>query len=401
MIRHTMYMFFTNLNNNNMKINILIILSVISLNIMSQVIIPDNTQGVSINKYGKPPSEFSVLDVESTEKGVLIPNVSLTVFEGNISGFPNPDVGNDNIDVADGLIVFVTEPPHYTGYWFYNQPSNEWLKLRSETNNIGNVPLGGILPYSGYIITDGVNANFNINGTGKIDTQMEGWYICNGQNQTPDLRARFIVGAKAETRYANIANTDGEAKHKLDLHELPEHTHDLSIGIPFLGPIPNIIEAELSYNMEYQFDAPEAPGLTTDLHSDENPALAGHKHKIPYYKRNYDADNSDDYIINTAQAGSANFGVMTGGHSHDVPGFSTGDVVATNAINNLLMSDQGSEHTHAVSENGNIIDIYDNVNGGEAQPHENRPHYYTVIYLIWVGSPGNNYNEPYLVPRNQ
>lgn len=45
-----------------------------------------------------------------------------------------------------------------------------------------------------------------------------GYYLCDGNNSTPDLRGRFIVGAGGA--YA-VADTGGEATHVLTIGELP------------------------------------------------------------------------------------------------------------------------------------------------------------------------------------
>ena len=54
-----------------------------------------------------------------------------------------------------------------------------------------------------------------------------GWALCNGQNGTPNLVDRFIVGAGSS--YA-VGATGGEATHKLTTAEMPSHTHSASIS---------------------------------------------------------------------------------------------------------------------------------------------------------------------------
>lgn len=56
-------------------------------------------------------------------------------------------------------------------------------------------------------------------------TVPNGWLLCNGQNGTPDLRNRFIVGSGST--YA-IGNTGGSDKVTLTTEQLPSHTHSCS-----------------------------------------------------------------------------------------------------------------------------------------------------------------------------
>ena len=49
-----------------------------------------------------------------------------------------------------------------------------------------------------------------------------GWALCDGQNGTPDLRDRFVVGASGE--YA-VGDTGGEKEHILTIGEMPRHGH--------------------------------------------------------------------------------------------------------------------------------------------------------------------------------
>ena len=50
-----------------------------------------------------------------------------------------------------------------------------------------------------------------------------GWYLCNGQNGTPDLRDRFVVGSGSSY---SIGATGGENSHTLTVNEMPSHNHD-------------------------------------------------------------------------------------------------------------------------------------------------------------------------------
>lgn len=58
-----------------------------------------------------------------------------------------------------------------------------------------------------------------------IDTAVPtGWQICDGTNNTPDLRDKFVVGAG--TTYVKDA-TGGLATHTLTINEMPAHTHNI------------------------------------------------------------------------------------------------------------------------------------------------------------------------------
>lgn len=54
-----------------------------------------------------------------------------------------------------------------------------------------------------------------------------GWLLCDGNNNTPDLRDRFIVGAGNEY---SIGNTGGSNEVQLTTNNLPQHKHDIKIG---------------------------------------------------------------------------------------------------------------------------------------------------------------------------
>lgn len=78
--------------------------------------------------------------------------------------------------------------------------------LNQETQ--GAVPTGLIAMWSG--------ASTNI---------PNGWALCDGNNNTPDLRDKFIVGAGNAYQ---VGNTGGADTVALTVNEMPSHNHSLS-----------------------------------------------------------------------------------------------------------------------------------------------------------------------------
>lgn len=97
-----------------------------------------------------------------------------------------------------------------------------------------------IVPYYGSLV-----GAFDITGAGIAGTAWEDIYICNGNNGTPDLRGRVIVGAIAgvpggaldpevdpgasafNTNYS-LGTTAGTNSITLDATQIPSHTHTLT-----------------------------------------------------------------------------------------------------------------------------------------------------------------------------
>lgn len=81
-------------------------------------------------------------------------------------------------------------------------------KIKQELAKIESIPPFVVLAYSG-----------------TAETIPVGWAICDGQNGTPDLRGRFILGASDD----HAANTSGGSEtHTLTEDELPAHKHTVA-----------------------------------------------------------------------------------------------------------------------------------------------------------------------------
>ena len=83
---------------------------------------------------------------------------------------------------------------------------NKQDELQKQINDF-KVPAGTIVMWSG-------------------SNQPNGWAICDGENGTPDLRGKFIVGLNTEdSDHNSIGKTGGKATFKLTENQLPEHKH--------------------------------------------------------------------------------------------------------------------------------------------------------------------------------
>lgn len=88
-------------------------------------------------------------------------------------------------------------------------------------------PIGVVTMY------DGVITDFEENGLGKPEKGLKGWALCNGNNGTPDLRDRFIVGAGEQYL---IGARGGNGNITLNANQLPAHTHGATgLTIPSSG----------------------------------------------------------------------------------------------------------------------------------------------------------------------
>jgi microcystin-dependent protein len=131
-----------------------------------------------------------------------------------------------------------------------------------------------------------------------------GWGICNGENGTPDLRNRFIVGLGGAYKLADKGGLD---MVKLEIPQLPPHNHPFNVVLGNSG---------------------------------------SHSHHF-----------------------NIRFSVRRIVHRR----IGDGDTVVHEGTKQETTSDSGN-HSHTISVN---VD-----NNGGNQPHENRPPYYALFYIM-------------------
>lgn len=134
--------------------------------------------------------------------------------------------------------------------------TNGNLWVRGTVIGRGVIPVGGIVIWSGA-------ANQIPNG----------WALCNGQNRTPDLSNRFIVGVGGNY---DVGNNGGEAAHALRLDEMPRHTHKFV----FTGAD---IDADWKEKDHFFCQHNKYPNFRHEADTLETGGGVAHENRPPYY----------------------------------------------------------------------------------------------------------------------
>ena len=78
---------------------------------------------------------------------------------------------------------------------------------------VSNLPIGAIILWNG--TPDGVPDN---------------WAICDGNNDTPNLTDKFILGAGGD-----FSSSGGNSEISLDVSQLPSHYHSINLNTNSTG----------------------------------------------------------------------------------------------------------------------------------------------------------------------
>jgi len=173
------------------------------------------------------------------------------------------------------------------------------------------VPSGGIIMWSGH-----------------TSTIPSGWYLCDGNNNTPDLTNRFVMGAGS----SNELTTGGSNERTLTTSNMPQHRHTFS-------------------------DSATTNTAGNHSHSGSTNTTGAHSHSSGWYGPRGADGSFSGFATNNSNYGNVDTG-SAGNHSH---------TISTNTTGN---------HSHTLSVSGNTN--YQ----GSSTAFDNKPAYMALAYIM-------------------
>ena len=318
------------------------------------------------------PDSSSILDVTSTEKGILIPRMTALERLSIIS------------PIAEGLIVYQTDD--IEGFYFYD--GNSWDRLLSKTKD--SIPTGAIFtfpfqtPPTGYLVCDGSA----ISRTTYVNLFLVlGTMYGNGDGSTtfnlPDYRGKFLRGTD------NGSGTDPDSFVRQDR------------GDGTTGDAVGTQQGDSMQSHNHEINVPTATTTDDGIHS--------HSTYTPSFNSSYEGNHShytNSYTI-TVAGGSHNHGIRYETANLSTSAFasskrylsstSTGGVMSTEDNNfhthtgtvPSLITNSTGNHTHLISppagstdsstSHNHNVDI-PTFNSSSVGNSENRP---TNVNVVW------------------
>lgn len=161
--------------------------------------------------------------------------------------------------------------------------------------------------------------------SGAISAIPSGWVLCDGLNSTPDLRARFVIGAQADVGQTyDVGDTGGATSVTLATGNLPSHTHGAG-----------------SYAVDSHTHGTGNYAVGGHTHGVGTYAVGAHTHGVGTYAVGSHTHSDGTYAAAAHSHGAGNFAV--GSHTHGAGNYAAAS--HTHTSGNFVTSNTGS-HTH-------------------------------------------------------
>ena len=231
-----------------------------------------------------------------------------------------------------------------TTYEYSNEfHSNADISINSSVDNSycfigrGTMPMSGIIMWSGSELPDG-------------------WAYCDGDNGTPDLRGRFIMGStndetiniNGENAFYNMNQYGGLQKVILEEEEMPSHNHTMGTN-------------ESTHNHTIN---------DSQQNSQSSSHESNHRHSVQDKLAYYTGGEGNNFKVSEYHNSEARKEVWTGKNTSE---------------NNYQHSHKVSmSHNHSIEQSTSYNHTHIIGNTGGSGPHENLPPYYVLSFIMRI-----------------
>lgn len=295
---------------------------------------------------------------------------------GALTYEPVPDGGVPNPPYEDGINASQLDghPASYFAPADHNH-DDKYAKL-NHTHTVSQIT---DMPDLTNVVPSGIICMWS----GESTAIPSGWHLCDGTQNTPDLRDRFIVGAGSTYK---VKDTGGEATHKLTTNEMPSHNHGFTgTAHSHTGSLSNATAASAGSHTHTMSENLTAASNGSHTHTISGGSSGGH---INIQSGNDDRRTDEQSLYtgsnNTIESGRDATRLNVYGSSGSSSTISSGGA-HTHSISGTITAANSGSHTHSVTGNVTVNSAtaggtVGNTGGGQA--HENRPPYFALCFIM-------------------
>ncbi len=199
------------------------------------VILTSSITPVFIKRIQVKAGEKTALEMSVIQQAALSYYTTNNAWPASIAALQNAGYLNPS---------WVTNNPWQNAYAISSNSSaftvsttvpQDWSNLVARdlpTSSVSGTIVGSTVPAPGSAQNNSLPIGSIVIWSGTVASISTGWQLCDGTNGTPDLRDRFVVGARQDSGGVSMTNVSGsltkiggEAKHTLTIAEIPAHAH--------------------------------------------------------------------------------------------------------------------------------------------------------------------------------
>ncbi len=198
------------------------------------VILTSSITPVFIKRMQIKAGEKTALEMSTIEQAALSYYATNNAWPASIQVLQNAGYLNPSWSAFNPWQNAYTISSNTSAFTVSTTVPQEWTNLVARdlpTTSVSGVIVGTTVPVPGSQ-NNSLPIGSIVIWPGTVASIPAGWQLCDGTNGTPDLRDRFVVGARQDSGGISMTNVSGsltkiggEAKHILTIVEMPAHSH--------------------------------------------------------------------------------------------------------------------------------------------------------------------------------